>query len=98
MLCRSRLLHCSGSLGLSLGPWVSLRTPSPAVPQALPGTAYCSLHPLHPGLGWQHLNPHNPRAGNLYLPLQRSRSFLSTAVFAGLVGHLWGMNPMGLSP
>lgn len=80
LLCQSPLVRCSGSLGLPSC------TPSLAVPQALPATACCCLQTLQPGLGWEHLNPHNPKAGNFYLPLQRSRSFLSVAVCAGLTG------------
>lgn len=91
LLCQSLLLHCNESLGLPLC------TPSPAMPQALPATACCCLQTLQPGLGWEHLSPRNPKAGNFYLPLQRSRSFLSIPACAGLakasVGH---KQPMGL--
>lgn len=78
LLCQLPLVRCSGSLGLPSC------TPSLAVPQALPATACCSLQTLQSALGWEHLNLHNPKAGNFYLPLQRSRSFLSVAVCAGL--------------
>lgn len=92
LLCQSPLLHCNGSLGLPSC------TSSPAVPQALPATACCCLQTLQPGLGWEHLSPRNPKAGNFYLPLQRSRSFLSVAACAGLAeASLGHKHPVGLS-